>query len=143
MEEVKFRIWQTCWDDEELQIMHPIKGIDFEKKIYWVTTSSAGYDFKDAILMQWTGLKDKNDIEIYESDIVEYNPSFDPDLDSAEEWNPEIFTVAWTDDCYGHKSGWDLVNKNGECHNYYYGGFNPKACIVIGNIYKNPELAKK
>jgi uncharacterized phage protein (TIGR01671 family) len=70
MREIKFRLWQTIWPDKELQIMHPVTEIDFANKVYFVETSMAGYFFKDAILMQYTNLKDKNGIEIYEGDIL-------------------------------------------------------------------------
>ncbi len=75
-------------------------------------------------LMQYTGLKDKNDVEIYEGDIK--------DLTGTREhlivvvWNPE--TCAFC-----------AKSKDGELSSHLYGGDMSE---VIGNIYENPELLK-
>lgn len=86
------------------------------------------------ILMQYTGLHDKNGKEIYEGDIVLLDcyyyeePAFDGE-----------FKVIY-DDINGMWFLVDLENKDrgfafGEIRSYY------KAEIeVIGNIYDNPEL---
>lgn len=79
---------------------------------------------KSFILMQSTGLKDKNGKEIYEGDILlghcvypEYN-IFESKLIG------EVY--------YSNRGTWD-------CYSYILGGFNEQI-EVIGNIYENPEL---
>lgn len=108
-------------------------GFLFEKK---------GLKWNDLKIMQYTGLKDKNGKEIYEEDIVEYDFNFDPEIDSINEYDPKIYVVKWTNDCYSGKWGWDLVDVNGDVREYYYGGFDVTKCVLIGNIYENPELLK-
>ena len=71
-------------------------------------------------IMQYTGLKDKNGIEIYEGDIVKFM------------WNNEwISPVYWTDE-----RGWTI-------HSVRVWEYNLAICYgieVIGNIYENEEL---
>jgi uncharacterized phage protein (TIGR01671 family) len=87
--------------------------------------------------LQYTGLHDKNGKEIYENDIVkmqvdEYRKTYTEcrvgwhidgykcfyGLDNEKKWDNGIPYEDWSDDV-------DWVN-----------------CIVIGNIYENPELIK-
>ena len=64
MREIKFR----CWFDNH---MFKVVDIDFSyKRINLVGADIIS--FKDGILMQYTGLNDKNEKEIYEKDIIRY-----------------------------------------------------------------------
>jgi uncharacterized phage protein (TIGR01671 family) len=135
MREIRFRAW-----DKELKMIMEVDSLEFSK---WnVICSIQGYIEKDKrcisfernsfkndetdrhILMQFTGLKDKNGKEIYEGDIVRFN---------------------YSDEQNGY-SGSQIV-KFAE----FEAGFYPfclrsrwRANIddieVIGNIYENPEL---
>lgn len=68
MREIKFR----CWYDNE---MFRVESIDFKRKRI-VLYAADTIDFKDGILMQFTGLVDKNGKEIYEGDIVCFKGSY-------------------------------------------------------------------
>lgn len=62
MREIKFR----CWYDNQIQ---KVSNIDFRHKTINLFASDI-IKIEDGILMQYTGFKDKNGIEIYEGDII-------------------------------------------------------------------------
>src|SRR5690606_11227640 len=77
------------------------------------------------VLMQYTGLKDKNGREIYEGDIVLYDRNIHKDIDTAK------FKVVWAKDRYVLQE---------IKHKYYIDDVTWELVEVIGNIYENPEL---
>ena len=108
MREIKFR----AWDKENKKI------ISWEDiKVYEDNSPylSDYFNFKNTpiILMQYTGLKDKNGKEIYEGDIV-YSTYYRHNIEIED-----IFTMyKWFD--YPESEEFE----------------------IIGNIYENPELLK-
>lgn len=123
MREIKFR----AWDKDENGMRN------------WENLMSSVYDNEydtifndgDLILMQYTGIKDKNGREIYEEDIVkgEHNSL------SVVEWDDCIDTDRyWSKGCgfYWNMSGGDEPAYADE-----------ERIEVIGNIYENPELLEE
>jgi hypothetical protein len=75
------------------------------------------------VVMQFTGLLDKNRKEIYEGDLLRGSAGSGDQIDE----------VMWSD----REARWILHNaetSDGEAH------FFAAVCEVIGNIYENPEL---
>jgi uncharacterized phage protein (TIGR01671 family) len=133
MKEIKFRAWNkqrrimiynvfvenndndgfvTFWDDDFSM---------FEKNYL---------PFSDVDVMQYTGLRDKNGIEIYEGDIIEAYFYYDGDDDKKDPSNKKIFDVKYKIDKGRQFSGFDFFPSVFE------------HVKVIGNIYENPELMK-
>jgi len=101
---IKFRAWLGG-------VMHP-KWLRIDMDVY--------KDHPGIVIMQYTGLKDKNGKEIYEGDII-------ISASVAVKIKPTV--IEW-DDIY---SGYDIFT-------------DPESILgsndyeVIGNIYENPEL---
>ena len=123
MRDIKFRAWdksvKTMCGVGEIHFCHGgIKA--FGPGVHlgngWVTEDNEHKHHCDVILMQYTGLQDKNGKDIYEGDIVNRVV-----YDDGEEYIQE---VAWDED--RDFLGWNI---------------NPGDQLkVIGNIYESPEL---
>lgn len=151
MREIKFRAW-----DVGLKQMIPVFDIQFHDP---VTRHIDGISLKpktaqptiinkrtvwrqvhedDAVLMQYTGLKDKNGVEIYEGDILGYSHGKD------ERFSEFIGSVRWGD-CYfivDGLAGWWTESAKELMSESLQSTTNKSVCEVIGNIYSNPELVK-
>lgn len=86
------------------------------------------------VLMQYTGLKDKNGKEIYEGDIVKWFHGSE-DIGIVEYMCLEEQTFGWMEMAY---FGIHLRDSN-EITTFQY----DDEYEVVGNIYENPELLKQ
>lgn len=94
----------------------------------------------NVVLMQCTGLKDKNGKLIYEGDIVKY-AEFDWTDFSFKDWETEIAQVVWGNTYDNYYPAFDLKDTDFDGTNSFAYLFNEGWTIeVIGNIYENPEL---
>jgi uncharacterized phage protein (TIGR01671 family) len=94
---------------------------------------------KHNILMQCTGLHDKNGKLIYEADLLK--PLGEDDERVEIVWNEEKarfgLMIQWTDSCY-----WNgLYDETKTSRDYYeFDDYYIENFEVIGNIYENKEL---
>lgn len=136
----RFRAWNKA--TKEMYGADDIIAINFEEKEICVQTiyfeqglpdsrDLDYYDFDDIVLMQSTGLTDKNGKEIFEGDIVKVT-------DGDERTNfPDggIGTICGLDEIFM----WYI---DGQVHNGLFDISQEYYIEVIGNIYENPELAE-
>lgn len=83
-------------------------------------------DIDNFELMQFTGLLDKNWKEIYEGDIVK----FDPLIKMGNCDGTFAVEIKWNE--FGWYPWWGTIPQIQADH----------GCQIIGNIYENPELLK-
>ena len=124
MRELKFRAWDNV-DKKVRKVM----SLDFYNTRQSEVTLSNDGDiylrfFEQIELMQYTGLKDKNSVEIYDGDIL---------LGHCVYPECNVFEFKLIGEVYYSSRGtWD-------CYSYILGGFNEQV-EVIGNIYENADL---
>jgi uncharacterized phage protein (TIGR01671 family) len=117
MREIKFR----AWDKRENEYNYDKKGdhfCDATEILFRIKTGSyrkKGSVYKDSdwILEQYTGLKDKNGVEIYEGDIIELQ--------------------------YNRLGKRKVIFEKGS---YNISDCCLNRCEIVGNIQENPELLK-
>ena len=149
MREIKFR----AWDGEKMWYIPELAEIEFNidgslEVCVWCKDDELHHSYgrptkigcthencnlKEFLgtiyVMQFTGLKDKNEKEIYEGDIV---------TDHKQNKGGDNRTISWDT----KNAGWFPFS---QCSDPYIGlecgnELRVEDCEIIGNIYENPEL---
>lgn len=113
--EIKFR----AWNEVSEKMLNWNEFLDTNMKNTFIAPESTGL-----ILMQYTGLHDKNGKEIYEGDIVKYRDSR----------GQHIEKVIFDKGCFYAGMHWGSSTRVAPKL------INQRITEVIGNIYNNPEL---
>lgn len=136
MRDIKFKYYFTLDDkviNTKIFIMDDIEDINFNT-ILFLNIDINKYNVEKMKLYrsQFTGLKDKNGIEIYEGDICRCWGGCE--FNGYHEYN-KIYEVKW------QGSGFEMMINDCVYGWNYSNGF--EYIKVIGNIYENPELLKE
>jgi hypothetical protein len=118
MREIKFRAWNK--DYKKMFYMESWNRVNVGNIIDFLCELYNGEGGEELILMQFTGLKDKNGKEIYEGDIVKN----------------EFGKIEVVGDMTG--TGCSPFIRFPEYRCWYH-----RECEIIGNIYQNQELVSE
>lgn len=130
----RFRAW-----DKDFKTMYEaddIMYIDFEEKQICVKTlffeRASRYDFNDIVLMQSTGMLDKNWREIFEGDIIAINlEGIETPITAKVFQNRKIGILMF-----------HAFEDNEDVPMVELLEGNPVEFAIIGNIWEDPELAE-
>jgi uncharacterized phage protein (TIGR01671 family) len=114
MRELKFRVYRL----DTKEIKPPFTLADAIS----VSPVHEPLDPKKHVIVQFTGLKDKNGKEIYEGDVIEFQ--------------------SHRGDVYWDRSGLWAAHWRDKEYNHRLFALDQKKFVVIGNIYENPQLVK-
>ena len=144
MREIKFKAW-----NKEEKFMFDVFGFDVNVVRGWLRTDKEKIKNaipphrRDCVLMQYTGLKDKNGREIYEGDILRFDDTGEEGYEYKEGIDfVNVATVVWKSgrfelDKFGNTNSAVVEEMNG-CHEDFF--LNFERSEVIGNIHEHPSL---
>ena len=138
MREIKFR----AWDKEEQEMLCWDKFFHFDIAQVFESKGSWGL-----YPMQYTGLKDKNGVEIYEGDILEFEDTGEEGYEYLEGYDfTNRAAVCYENgrfelENFAGGDGYVLESMSNECHEDFMIILNNSK--IIGNRFEKPELLKE
>jgi len=130
--EIKFRAWDTLKKE-----MYEVMSVDFEVDA-WFNENEGHHHSENGrvIIMQYTGLKDKNGKEIYEGDVLRLGGignvaiKYGCFVIGNDDWGVEHKTMGFAGEWIDEPDSYTMLTEEDKFE-------------VIGNIYENPELIKE
>lgn len=113
--EIKFRAWNSDLNKYSNPFTFNSTVLNFTNDKGFGTIKS----ITDELIEQFTGLHDKNGVEIYEGDILSWGYGYTDEV------------VTFENGCFGYSSLYSFTSLSES---------NLVICEVIGNIHENPEL---
>lgn len=130
MREIKFRAWDTERSEMAEVLTLGDEEVTLENEACIIWRSVRDYI---AVVMQYTGLKDKNGVKIYEGCLINFNDhSYDR---TGGNMNDRILVGEVAFAC----GMWIAETKGGD-FDLYTLLQNDDEAEVVGNIHENPEL---
>lgn len=141
MREFRFRAW------DKKGFMHDSNDLDVSEDYFVAFDSGVMHlyhvntigDYTELKIMQYTGLKDKNGVEIYEGDIFS-GDSYEATM--FKHWGADVEVSAERYLIKYHDASFKIFDSKGNrlaVLNHHVSSKVEKL-EVIGNIYENPEL---
>lgn len=125
MREIKFKVWDKVHNKFIGVWAISSKSVKYAGQGYLLKND----DVDGSELLQFTGLKDKDNIEVYESDIIEFR--------LANSTKRVKGFIKWYDECF---SFFCVIGQFPNQHTKFLSELYD--IKVIGNIYLNNELLK-
>ena len=125
MREIKFRAW-----DIQTESMRDVLVIDWVNELIDLSSGIIERRPHEVVLMQHTGLKDKNGVEIYEGDLIEFGCDGEKETREVRYYGHmgyPAFDMAVPPNAKHYFDG-NALSWISECGEYYY--------YVIGNIHE-------
>ncbi|KKL99203.1 hypothetical protein LCGC14_1816760 [marine sediment metagenome] len=136
MREIKFR----AWDALSGEMLAPYCVIS-DYGIYWPMTRPVTSDSEKFVVMQYTGLKDKNGKEIYEGDIIRAGGTMVFSNHDVVKGMTRLVKKLDSGFTLVAKEEHEIPNLVSNTDNYTFWNVH-RDLEVIGNIYENKELLK-
>jgi uncharacterized phage protein (TIGR01671 family) len=117
---IKFRVWYEYKKNIYLMHYFGLDSFNSDDGSQWIDSDQGYLGYQEMLecpIMQYTGLKDKNGKEVYESDFVRFN----------NDEQSFVFKVSWDQ----KRHAWDMQGLYEIDMSY---------CEIVGNIYENPQL---